>query len=174
MGLTSTNTLTEIQKLFDMFFQGNAFFDRLVYVFDIKFNMPKFQDFLHHGISHKLPLDADALQEFGSLRGDLFYRGALTEEQKDYSSVSAALHDAVIFFAELEKQCGVAIHTAIDNGDLMYEDFLRDFEIKVIAPYEKQMIVLYTAAVDYERENAIVKFNNDFGAYILPQFEVDD
>lgn len=171
MGLTTENTLREVQKLFDMFFQGNALFDRMVYVLDIKFNQHKFQDFMHHNISHRLPLDADKIQEFGSLRGDLFYRGALTEEIDDYSSVSAALHAGAMFFAEVEKQCGVVIQTAIDNGDLMYEDFIRDFEIHTVAPYIKQLIVLYTAASDYERENSIAKFNDNFHSFVLAEFE---
>ena len=170
MGLTSENTLREVQKLFDMFFQGNALFDRMVYVLDIKFNQTKFQDFMHHGISHRLPLDADKIQEFGSLRGDLFYRGALTEESKDYASVSAALHDGALFFADVERQCGKVISTAIENGDLMYEDFTRDFEIRVVAPYIKQMIVLYNAALDYERENSIAKFNDNFESFLLNEF----
>jgi hypothetical protein len=170
MGLTSDNTLREVQKLFDMFFQGNALFDRLVYLLDIKFNMPKFQSFMHHAISHRLPLDADKIQEFGSLRGDLFYRGALTEASEDYASVSAAIHAGAIFFAEVEKQCGIVIRTAIENGDLMYEDFIRDFEIHTVAPYIKQMVVLYTAALDYERENSIAKFNGDFSDFVIPEF----
>lgn len=170
MGLTSENTLREVQKLFDLFFQGNALFDRIVYVLDIKFNQHKFQDFMHHTISHRLPLDADKIQEFGSLRGDLFYRGALTEERDDYTSVSAALHAGALFFADVEKQCGVAIQTAIDNGDLMYEDFIRDFEVHVVAPYIKQLIVLYTAASDYERENSIAKFNDNFDSFVLAEF----
>lgn len=171
MGLTSENTLREAQRLFDMFFQGNALFDRIVYVLDIKFNLPKFQDFMHHGISHRLPLDADEIQDFGSLRGDLFYRGALNEESEDYSSVSAALHAGAMFFAEVEKQCAVVIQTAIENGDLMYEDFIRDFEIRTVAPYVKQFIVLYNAALEYEREGTIAKFNDDYATFVIAKFK---
>ena len=84
MGLTSEKSLVEIQRLFDMCFLGNAIFDRQVYILDIRQNMPKFSEWFHENIAHQLPLWADTIQTFGSLRGDLFYRGAIEKQDKDY------------------------------------------------------------------------------------------
>lgn len=167
MGLTSKNTLGTVQKLFDKFFDLNAMLDRQVYLLDIKWNLPKYQDYVHHEIAHLFPVLADEIQGFGSLRGDLFFRGAIAEHNEDYESVSDLTQAYVLGLAELEKLCSVAIKVAIENDDIMYEDFLRDFEVKNIAKLEKQAIVFYEAIKAYELEGNLYKWNKDFKSYII-------
>lgn len=170
MGLTSEKTLRHIQTLFDMFFQMNAKMDRQVYVLDIKFNCPKLQEFWHK-VSHQFPLLADKVQDFGSLRGDLFYRGALNTEDKDYSKISDLFYDFVIYISEIEKWCDKCIDIAIENNDKMYEDFLRDFGINTLAVYSKQAIVLYKMAIEYEKNGAEYKINKDYKDWLIGAFK---
>lgn len=169
MGMTSKNTLQEVQKLFDMFFDANSHIDRIVYLLDIKFNQPKFQDYVHHKLAHLMPVLADDIQGFGSLRGDLFYRGAIDRQDKDFARVSDAMYDIAMVMGEIENQCVVSIKTAIANNDLMYEDYLRSFEVEKVAPIIKQIAVFYTAIKEYENANAIYKWNNDFESYIISE-----
>ena len=59
MGFTSKNTLEKVQLLFDKMFDINSLLDRQVYLLDTKWNLQKYQDYVHHKISHKFPLYAD-------------------------------------------------------------------------------------------------------------------
>lgn len=174
MGLTSESTLYKVQTLFDKLFSINSLLDRHVYLLDIKWNMPKYQDYLHHKVSHRFPLLADRIQEFGSIRGDLFYRGIVPEHKEEYDSVSDLTKSYVMELAEVEKLCSECIYTAIDNKDLMYEDFIREFEIEVIAPMEKQAVVFYDAIKEYEKAGDIRKWNKDYTAFILPDSDEKD
>lgn len=174
MGLTSEKSLVEIQRLFDMCFTGNSMCDRQVYLLDIKFNMPKFSEWFHENIAHQTPLWADLIQSFGSLRGDLFYRGAIEKQDKEYQKPSEAMYDFVMFMAEMEKQCNVAINACIKNDDKAYEDMLRDFGLKVLSPYTKQATVFYRAIKDYENANSIYKWNKDFDDFIIFELGGDD
>jgi hypothetical protein len=171
MGLTSEKTLQKVQSLFDEFFNLNSLLDRHVYLLDNKWNLPKYQDYVHHSISHAMPLLADLVQDFGSLRGDLFHRGMVPAHNEDYNSVSEMTQSYVMELAEVEKLCADCIYTAIENKDLMYEDFIRDFEINKVAPLIKQAVVFYNAIKSYEQENSIAKWNKDFTTYIIPQFQ---
>lgn len=171
MGLTSEKTLAVVQRLFDKFFDLNALLDRHVYLLDIKWNLLKYQDYVHHEISHKMPLLADEVQNFGSLRGDLFYRGSIAEHKEDYSTVTELTQAYVIALAELEKICGMAIKTAWENEDMLYEDFLRDFEVRIIAKLIKQAAVFFDAIKVYEIEGNLYKWNKDFTSYIIDKEE---
>ena len=167
MGLTSKPTLDVIQRLFDKFFDLNSLLDRHVYLLDIKFNLPKYQDYVHHSISHEMPLFADKIQEFGSLRGDMLYRGIVPEHREDYNKVQDLTESYVLALGDVEKLCGEAINTAISQGDLMYEDYIRSFEVDVVAPLIKQATVFYRAIKDYEDRNELYKWNKDFSSYII-------
>lgn len=170
MGLTNENTLIEVNKLFDLCFEANSLCDRIVYVSSIKFNMVKFADWFHHSIAHKFPLLADEIEEYGELRGDLFYRGMIPEQKQDYAKISDAMQAFALKVAELEKQCIKALHIAADNGDEGYEDVLRDFNITNISPMLKQATVFYNMAKDYESAGDAYKINKDFKAFIIPKF----
>lgn len=174
MGLTSEKTLDRIQALFDKMFDINSLLDRQVYLLDINWNMPKYSNFLHHKISHEFPLYADKIQEFGSLRGDLFFRGVVPAHRENYDSVASLTEDFVMAVADAEKLCQECIYSAIDNKDLMYEDFIRSFQVDVIAPMVKQSVVFYNAIKEYEKNNDIRKWNKDFDDWIIPHFEEED
>lgn len=174
MGLTSEKTLEKVQALFDKMFDINSLLDRQVYLLDIKWNMPKYQNFVHHKISHQFPLFADKIQEFGSLRGDLFFRGIVPSHREDYDTVSELTSAFVMELAEVEKICADCIYTAIENKDLMYEDFIRSFQVDIIAPMVKQSVVFYNAIRAYEDNGDIRKWNKDFDDWIIPKFEEED
>lgn len=167
MGLTSEKTLNEVQKLFDKFFDLNSLLDRHVYLLDIKWNLPAYQNYVHKSLSHQMPLYSDIIQEFGSLRGDLFYRGQVPMHNEMYATVYEMTEAFVMELAETEKLCANAIKEAIANGDLMYEDFMRDFQIKYIAPLTKQAVVFYNAIKEYETTGNLMKWNKDFESYII-------
>lgn len=170
-GLTSTETLSEVQKLFDKWFDLNSLLDRQVYLIDIKFNMVSFQNFWHECISHLAPLLADKLQEFGSMRNDTFYRGIVPEHKEQYDSLLSAIEDYVMYISEIENMCKNIILTAIDKGDLMYEDFVRDYEIKYVAPLMKQGIIFYNAIKQYIELKDINKWNKDYSSFIIPEIK---
>jgi hypothetical protein len=167
MGLTKTETLSKIQLLFDKFFDANALLDRQVYLLDIMWNMPHYQDYIHHSISHLMPLLADDIQTFGSLRGDLFYRGIVPEHKETYDTVTALTEDYVSMLGDIESLCSQCILLASKNEDLMYEDFLRDFEINKIAKLTKQATIFYNAIRSYESSGNIFKWEDDFDSYII-------
>jgi len=174
MGLTSKQTLEAVQKVFDKFFDLNALLDRDVYLLDIKWNMPNFQRYIHEEHSHIMPLLADKIQEFGSLRGDLFYRSEVPAHQEEYERVSEMFKAYAFELSGLEEMCGDAIKVAIENNDLMYEDFLRSFEVEEIAKFTKQVAVFYEAIKSYEEANQIFKFNKDYDAWIIDEFKGGD
>lgn len=174
MGLTSEKTLEKIQILFDKMFDINSLLDRHAYLLDIQWNMPKYSDFLHHKISHKFPLYADKIQEFGSFRGDLFFRGVVPAHREMYKTVTDLTEDFVMAIADAEKLCLGCIESAIENNDLMYEDFIRSFQVDIIAPMVKQSVVFYNAIKEYEISNDIRKWNKDFDDWIIPQFEEEE
>lgn len=173
-GLTSKETLSAVQKVFDKFFDLNSLLDRDVYLLDIKFNMPKFQKYIHEEHSHKMPLLADELQEFGSLRGDLFYRDIVPSHQEDYELVSEMFKSYAFELSNLEDLFANAIKVAIENNDLMYEDFLRSFEVERIAKYTKQVAVFYQAIREYENSKQLFKFNKEFESWIIDDFKGGD
>ena len=174
MGLTSKSTLDAVQKVFDKFFDLNSLLDRDVYLLDIKWNMPKFQKYLHENHSHQFPLLADKVQEFGSLRGDLFYRSAVPAHNQDYEKVSDMFKDYAFQLSELEDMFASAIYTAIENKDLMYEDFMRSFQVEEIAKFTKQVAVFYEAIKSYENDSQVFKFNKDFESWIIEEFKGGD
>lgn len=174
MGLTDEKALKEIQTLFDMCFIANAKLDRQVYVLDIKFNQPNFQNWYHNKISHYFPELADKIQEFGSLRSDLFYRGAIDIENKDYVTVSDIMEEFTLYLSKMENQISKAIDVCIEVNDKFYEDFLRDFGFTKLAPLMKQAVVFYNATREYEAHNDIHKWNKDFGSYIIQELKGQD
>lgn len=167
IGLTHEKTLECIQTLFDKFFDINALLDRQVYLLDIKWNLPSYQDYVHHDIAHLMPELADKIQFFGSLRGDLFHRGAILAHAEDYNSVSELTERYVLELANLEELCKKCINVASENSDILYEDFLRDFAFNNLAKLEKQAIVFYNAIKVYESNNDLVKWNKDFKSFII-------
>ena len=167
MGLTKAETLAKIQLLFDKFFDANSLLDRQVYSLDIIWNMPNYQNYVHENISHLMPLLADEIQTFGSLRGDLFYRGIVPEHKENYDTVTALTENYVAELVDIESLCSQCILTAVKNGDLMYEDFLRDFQINKIAKLTKQATVFYNAIRSYETTGNIFKWENVFRSYII-------
>lgn len=167
MGLTSEKTLQVVQKLFDKFFDINALLDRQVYLLDIKWNLPKYQDYVHHEIAHLMPSLADDIQLFGSLRGDLFYRGKIDEHKEDYNSVSELTEKYIMELSNLEDLCRDAIKTASENDDIFYEDYLRDFSFNKVVPLTKQAVVFYNAIRMYEEKGNLEKWNKDFTSFII-------
>lgn len=174
MGLTSEKALIEINKLFDLCFEANAMADRMVYELDIKFNCPKFSEWLHHKIAHLFPIWSDKIQEYGSLRGDIFYRGMIPEQKQDYLNISSLLETLTMKVVEIERQCIKALHISAETDSEGYEDWLRSFSVENISPLIKQATVLYTMAKDYENSGNAYKINKDFDAWIIPQFKGDD
>lgn len=167
MGLTSEITLESVQKLFDKFFDLNSLLDRQVYLLDIKWNLSKYQDYVHHHIAHKMPELADDIQFFGSLRGDLFYRGKVDEHREDYTSVHELTEKYVMALSEVEELCKESIKIASENGDIFYEDYLRDFSFNKVVPLMKQAIVFYNAIRSYENNGDLIKWNDDFESFII-------
>ena len=49
----------------------------------------------------------------------------------------------------------------------MYEDFIRNFSIQIVAPLIKQASVLSKAIYSYEKHNDISKWNKDFEYWII-------
>lgn len=167
MGFTSEKTLASVQILFDKFFDINALLDRQVYLLDIKWNLPKYQDYLHHNVAHLMPLLADDLQSFGSLRGDLFYRGKIDEHSENYENVSKLTERFVMELSAIEDLCKNAIKVASENGDIFYEDYLRDFSFNEIVPLMKQAIVFYNGITAYEAKGDLERWNKDFTSFII-------
>lgn len=172
MGLTSEQSLIEIQKLFDMCFDKNSMFDRIVYVTKIKFNLIKFGDWFHQNIAHLVTGDnfADGIEAYGELSGDLFHRGAIPEHSENYSSVTSEMEAFVMSAVEIREQCVKALKTCIANNDEHYEDFLRDFNVRNISLLIKQATVFYEAVKQYEDNGDLRKWNKDFKSYIIEQY----
>lgn len=168
-GLTSKISLDAIEKLYNECFDANSLFDRISYVLSIKFNMPKFGDWFHHNVAHVVVGDkfADGIEAYGELRNDLFYRGELTAHYEDYENLSKTMESFVLKISNIEKLCVQAIHVCADNGDEGFEDFLRTLNVDNISPMLKQAIVFYNAAVEYEKADALYKWNRDFESYII-------
>lgn len=167
MGLTSKETLREVQKLSDMFFKANSLADNYVYQLDVVFNMPEFTDYFHHTIAHLYPALSDKIVEFGLLRQDRFFRGSISLSDYEYLKVSDGMNEMYQYCLELEKQIDLAIDIAIEFGDKMYEDFLRSFQVDNIAILTKQLQIFYKQMVKYENTNDIHKWNSDFESYVI-------
>lgn len=173
MGLTNEKALVEVLKLYNMCFDANSLCDRISYVISVDKNLVRFGDWFHHHIAHAFTGDgfADGIEAFGELRGDVFYRDALPRHVENYVKVSEALYAAVMKCGEIEAQCVKAIHACIDTGNESFEDFLRDVNVKQIAPMMHQLVVMYQAVKEYEDEGSTAKWNKDFVSYIIPEFE---
>lgn len=155
-----------------MCFDANALCDRVSYVVSVSKNLVRFGDWFHHNIAHAFVGDkfADGIEAFGELRGDLFYRETIPTHAENYIKVSEALQAVTIKCAEIEKQCRTAIKVCADEGNEAFEDFLRELNVKSIAPMMHQLAVFYTAIKEYESEGAAAKWNKDFKSYIIPEF----
>lgn len=164
--MTKNSTLQEVQKLFDMYFQANSMLDNIVYALDIDFNMSKFADFIHIQISHKMPLLADEINDFGRLRGDRFFRGALVANDRQYISALEALGDIRNYFIQIEEQLNHTIDVAINDGMKMWEDFLRTFQVDEQAKYTHQIRKFISGLSDYAEDGIVASFARDFVAYI--------
>lgn len=173
MGLTNEKALSEVLKLYNMCFDANSLCDRISYVISVDKNLIRFGDWFHHHIAHAFTGDgfADGIEAFGEIRSDTFYRDAVPRHAENWDKVSYALRDAVMKCEEIENQCVIAIHACIDNGCEAFEDFLRDVNVKQIAPMLHQLIVFQRAVKEYEDEGAIAKWNKDFESYITPEFK---
>ena len=173
MGLTHENALKEILKLYNNCFDANSLCDRISYVISVEKNLIKFGNWFHHTIAHAFTGDgfADGIEAFGELRGDVFFRDALPKHSENYAKISDALYAATMKCGELEAQCVKAIHACIDTGNESFEDFLRDVNVKQIAPMMHQLVVMYQAVKEYEDEGSIAKWNKDFESYIIPEFK---
>ena len=121
-----------------------------------------------------MPLLADMIQEFGSLRGDLFYRSEVPAHFEEYVKVSDMFKKYVFELSSLEDMCAEAINIAIENKDFMYEDFMRSFEVEQLAKFTKQVAVFYQAIKDYESANQIFRFNKDYESWIIDEFKGGD
>lgn len=174
MGLTNEKALIEINKLSDLCFEANAMADRMTYILDIKFNCPKLSEWLHKKVAHLFPKWVDKIQEYGSLRGDLFYRGMIPEQKQDYVNISTMFETLTMQVVEIERQCVKAIHISAETGAEGYEDWLRTFSVENISMLIKQATILYTMAKEYEKSGNTYKINKDFDDWLLPAFEEDD
>lgn len=174
MGLSKETTKLEAEKLFNMYFQMNSKLDTIVYCLQNDFNLTRFADFVHHSLSHLMPLWADNIQEFADLRGDKFHRSALQASVGDYNSPIECMKDAYEYCLELERQLNIGIKTAIQNDDLMYEDFLRDFNFSKQAQLTHQIYKFKVALEDYDEDNIVALFNKDFDSYIIPYFKAKE
>lgn len=162
--LCGEQTKIEFEKLFNMYFQLNSKLDSVVYVIQSKFNLIKFAERLHK-LSHLAPVYADSIQNFADLRGVVFHREQLLAENMEYESPLDCINDVFDYCLLIEKQLKVLIHTAIDNDDLMIEDFARDFSITIQAPFTHQFYKYVCALRNYDEENITSLFNSDFEAY---------
>ena len=175
MGMTSERALNEVQKLFDMCFDCNSLADRASYVLSLRYNMVSFGDWVHHHIAHYFVGDslADGIQAFGDKRGDLFYRGEVSEHKEEYEKAEDVLKALSIAVGNLEAQCKKAIRICAETDDLAYEDYLREVNKGAIAPLLKQVTVFYNQMVAYADTRDTHKFNKDFNAWIIPEFGGD-
>lgn len=174
MGLTNDKALQEVQKLFDMCFDANSLCDRMVYELSLPYNMIEFSEWFHLNVAHKFPQWADLIQEYGDLRGDLFYRGAIPEHKENYSSVVDMMEAFVMKVSDIEKQCINALRVCAANGSEGYEDWLRNFNIDEISPMLKQATVFYNQVKAYAENRDIHKWNKDFKSWIIPAFKGGD
>lgn len=168
-GLTSEETLTEVQKLIDMMFQGNAILDNVVYQMNVSpLNTPKLYEFTHFTLSHSLPsVFADAVSDFMMERNDRIYRGKIEGSNKIYSNIIKCFEDIVDVFEGINNQLSICIDSAIDNNDKPVEDFLRSFLVNVGTPYWKQAKVLLDAINQYDENGILASFNKDYESYLI-------
>ena len=165
MILTSKETLKEVQQLVDNYFQANSLLDNIVYDFNYRFIQNNFIEYLHKQISHLMPQLADKITDFGVQTNDRFFRGAIAENNLQFSTISDGLRVANEFINKIEEQIQITINMAVEQGDQKWEDFMRDFSIKEQAIVSKQLDKLLKAAVQYEKENNIGSFNKDFDSF---------
>lgn len=172
MGLTNEKSLQEIINLYNLCFDLNAFCDRVAYIVSVNYNMVEFGDWFHHSIAHTFTGDkfADGIESFGELRGDLFYRGKIEEHSELFNSLTDYMENFVYKLISLEKQTQKTINECATNGDLAYEDYLREFNVKNLAPMVKQATTLYTAIKSYETSNDLHKWNKDFKSWVIKDF----
>ena len=165
-GLTNLKTVECIQDLVDLLFHGNAILDNVAYATDTYLNTPKLSAFIHHSISHILPLLADDITDYGKQNNDVFHRGAIPEESKEFTDIIDCLQDMYNLFLDIRKQVKLCIKTAIANDDTDFEDFLRDFNYNKLSIYIKQSKTLLEGAKQYKLDNNLADFNDDFEDYI--------
>lgn len=167
-GLTSEETLKEVQLLVDMCFQGNAVLDCIVYAMNTYLNTPKLYEFTHYTLSHALPtVFADNITDFMMSRNDRIYRGALKGSNKFYNDIFECFEDILEVYTDINNQLSVCINSAIDNDDKPVEDFLRGFLVNVGTPYWKQVKVLLDAINQYKEEGILASFNKDYKSYLI-------
>ena len=173
MGLTNEKSLQEIIKLYNLCFDCNSFCDRVAYIISVKYDMIEFGNWFHHSIAHAFTGDnfADGIESFGELRGDLFYRGNVPEHSENYQKFSDCFEAFVFMVSEIQKQTLIAIDECIKNRDVAYEDFLREFNVKNVTVMLKQAITLYRIIGEYEKNNALYKWNVDYKNWVLPEFK---
>lgn len=166
-GLTNPKTLEQIQKLVDSLFQGNSLHDNIVYAMATYLNMPSFYLFMHYSISHSFPELADEITDFGILRNDVFIRGQLETNNKEYNNIVECLQDSYNCFIDIQKQVENCIDNAIETKDKAYEDFLRDFNFNKISLYVKQIKNLLEGSKSYASSGILPLFNNQFDSFII-------
>jgi ferritin len=169
-GLTKIQTLTEIQKLIDLLFQGNSLHDNIVYSMATYLNLPNFYLFMHYSISHVFPEFSDMITDFGIERNDVFHRNALITNDREYNNIIECLQDSYNCFIGIQNQVEKCIDSAIETKDKSYEDFIRDFNFNKVSLYIKQIKTLLNAAEQYASSGILPLFNENFKSYItLPE-----
>lgn len=172
MGLTKEKALNSVIALYNECFEANALCDRISYVISVEKNLVRFGSWFHKNIAHAFAGDgfADGIEDFAVKRGDLFYRGEVKRHDEKWELISDAIKDAVMACERIENKCSVAIHDCADEGSEAFEDFLRELNVKSIAPMLHQLIVFQRAIADYESMGCVAKWNNDFDSYIVTEF----
>jgi len=166
-GLTNPQTLEQIQKLVDDFFQANSLHDNIVYSLATYLNAQKFYSYFHYQISHVFPQLADEITDFGLKRGDVFTRGALTSNNKEYANIIGCLQDSNDCMIELQTQLEICIDSAIATRSKAFEDFLRAFNTDRMSAYRNQISLLLDGAKQFEDEGILSLFNSNFEDFVV-------
>ena len=166
MDLTNPLIKTEVQKIYDMFFQQNSILDNVANAIDIEFNMPSFSDFVHLHISHKMPLIADFITDFAKLRGTRIGRGALNSNLNNFDSVYTSLKESLDYQMAIEREISKTIDLCIDLDHKPFEDFFRDFQNTYVIPYTHQISKFMDGVKKYDEDGTLPSFNKDFGSFI--------
>lgn len=167
-GLINEKVSESLNELVRLCFESNAILDRIVNIFNCKYNMPQTSNILHQRLAHVYPtLFADKLTDYGLLRNDDSKYGNIPIINKDYNNILDAFNDIVGVQMKIEEQVKKTIDIANENKDYSTRIFIENFYIDTVILYTKQSLMLKKAVDDYENKDLLPLLDNNIENYII-------
>jgi ferritin len=174
MGLISEKLNNQLNELTGKSFSLNRLVDRGVSLLDVRWNLLKTSDNVHHRIAHAFPGDdfADSITYYQAQRNCESIYPATPAGDKNYENPKEFFDDLYAQIVEYENMIKDAVEEAVDEGDQTTKVFL-DGLLSRLTPYvdlAQNLIDLITAYGDNSFhlqvfDSVIEDYMEDYKAY---------